>query len=82
MAIKESALTEMVTITNNDLVRVVSNAGASRIISVFNLAYAVVEGYTGSSLAGSTRSIKSAIDDTEIDSEVTTLATSMGWTAT
>ncbi len=62
MSIKESALTAITSITQSDFVRAVTSAGASRRITVANLAKAIVESYTGSSLAGESQSVKSAID--------------------
>lgn len=62
MSIKESALTAITAISNSDFVRAVTSAGASRRITVANLAKQIVEGYAGSSLAGSSQSVKSAID--------------------
>ena len=62
MAIKESALALITSITQSDLIRAVTAAGASRRITVANLAKAIVENYTGSSLAGSNRSVKEALD--------------------
>lgn len=62
MSIKESALTAITSIAQSDFIRAVTSAGASRRITLANLAKAVVEQYTGSSLAGSSQSIKSAID--------------------
>lgn len=62
MGIKESALAAMTTITQSDLIRAVTAAGASRRITVANLAKAIIENYTGSSLAGSSQSVKAALD--------------------
>lgn len=62
MAIKESALSLITSIAQGDWVRAVTSAGASRRVTVANLAKAIVESYTGSSLAGSAQSVKSAID--------------------
>lgn len=62
MSIKESALTAITAISNSDFVRAVTSAGASRRITVANLAKQIIEGYTGSSLAGSNRSVKAALD--------------------
>ena len=62
MSIKESALTAITAISNSDFVRAVTSAGASRRITVANLAKQIIEGYAGSSLAGSSQSVKSAID--------------------
>lgn len=62
MAIKESALTLITSIAQGDWIRAVTSAGASRRVTVANLAKAIVESYTGSSLAGSNQSVKAAID--------------------
>lgn len=62
MSIKESALTAITAISNSDFVRAVTSAGASRRITVANLAKQIIEGYTGSSLAGSNRSVQAALD--------------------
>jgi len=62
MSIKESALTAITAISNSDFVRAVTSAGASRRITVANLAKQIIEGYSGSSLAGSNQSVKSALD--------------------
>lgn len=62
MAIKESALSLITSIAQGDWVRAVTSAGASRRVTVANLAKAIVESYTGSSLAGSAQSVKAALD--------------------
>ena len=62
MSIKESALSAISTITQSDFIRAVTAAGASRRVTVANLAKAIIESYTGSSLAGASQSVKSAID--------------------
>ena len=62
MSIKESALTAITSIAQSDFIRAVTSAGASRRITIANLAKAIIEQYTGSSLAGSSQSVKSAID--------------------
>ena len=62
MAIKESALSLITSIAQGDWIRAVTSAGASRRVTVANLAKAIVESYTGSSLAGSSQSVKAAID--------------------
>lgn len=62
MSIKESALTAITTIANSDFVRAVTSAGASRKITVANLAKQIIEGYAGSTVAGSAQSVKSALD--------------------
>lgn len=63
MAIRESALNVINSIATSDFVRAVTSAGASSKVTVSNLAKAVVENYNGSSLGGSARTIKAAIDD-------------------
>lgn len=62
MSIKESALSVISSIAQSDLVRAVTSDGNSRRVTVANLAKAIVESYTGSSLGGSQRSVKAAID--------------------
>lgn len=62
MAIKESALSLITSIAQGDWIRAVTSAGASRRVTVANLAKAIVESYTGSTLAGSSQSVKAAID--------------------
>lgn len=62
MAIKESLLTVVNSISDSDFVRAVTSAGASRKLSVSNLAKHIVETYTGSTIAGSAQSVKSAVD--------------------
>lgn len=62
MSIKESALNAITSITQSDFIRAVTAAGASRRVTVANLAKAIIESYTGSSLAGSDRSVKAALD--------------------
>lgn len=62
MSIKESALTAITSVAQSDFVRAVTSAGASRRVTVANLAKAIVESYTDSSLAGSSQSVKSALD--------------------
>ena len=62
MAIKESALSLITSIAQGDWVRAVTSAGASRRVTVADLAKAIVETYTGSSLAGSAQSVKAALD--------------------
>lgn len=77
MAIKESALALITSVTQSDLVRAVTAAGASRRITVANLAKAIIENYTGSSLAGSSQSVKAALDSlnskTGIDIDLSTV---------
>ncbi len=62
MSIKESALSVISSIAQSDFVRAVTSDGNSRRVTVANLAKAIVESYTGSSLGGSQRSVKAAID--------------------
>ena len=62
MSIKESALSAITSIAQSDFVRAVTAAGASRRVTVANLAKAIIEQYTGSTLAGSARSVKAALD--------------------
>lgn len=62
MAIRESLLNTISTIATSDFVRAVTSAGASSKVTVSNLAKAIIENYTGSSLAGSSQSLKNAID--------------------
>ena len=62
MSIKESALNAITSITQSDFIRAVTAAGASRRVTVANLAKAIIESYTGSSLAGENQSVKSALD--------------------
>ena len=62
MGIKESLLQTVTAIEQSDLVRVVTAAGGSRRIALSNLAKAIVENYTGSTLGGSSQSVKAAID--------------------
>lgn len=62
MAIKERLLAAVTAIKNTDYLRVVTDDGASRKALVSDLAKQVVEGYAGSTLAGSAQSVKSAFD--------------------
>ena len=62
MGIKESLLQTVTAIEQSDLVRVVTAAGGSRRIALSNLAKAIIENYTGSTLGGSSQSVKAAID--------------------
>lgn len=62
MAIRESVLNTINSIATSDFVRAVTSAGASSKVTVSNLAKTIIENYSGSSLGGSTRSVKSAID--------------------
>ena len=80
MAIKEYELTTYSAIGTSDYVRSVTSSGASRKTLASDLAKTIVEQYVSSELAGSNRSIKSAIDDTEIDAEVIETYEALGWT--
>lgn len=62
MAIRESALNAINSIATSDFVRAVTSAGASSNVTVANLAKSIIENYSGSTLAGSSQSVKSAID--------------------
>ena len=62
MAIKERLLSAITSVANADFLRIVTNDGASRKATVSDVAKQMVENYTGSSLAGSTQSVKSALD--------------------
>ena len=62
MSIKESALSAITSIAQSDFVRAVTAAGASRRVTVANLAKAIIESYTGSSLAGTNQSVKAVLD--------------------
>lgn len=62
MAIRESLLDALNSIATSDFVRSVTYAGASSKVTVSNLAKTIIENYTGSTLAGSSQSVKSAID--------------------
>lgn len=77
MSIRESALSVISSIAQGDFVRAVTSDGNSRRVTVANLAKAVVESYTGSSLGGSQRSVKAAIDSlnstTNIDIALSTV---------
>ena len=79
MSIKESALTAITAISNSDFVRAVTSAGASRRITVANLAKQIVEGYTGSSLAGESQSVKAALDSLNSKTLLTLTRTENQW---
>lgn len=83
MAIKEKDLTTIGSVAVSDFTRTVTSDGSSTKTAVSTLAAAIVENYAGSSLGGSTRSIKSAIDslntNIDIDQEVKDLYESLGW---
>jgi len=73
MSIKESALSAITSITQSDFIRAVTAAGASRRVTVANLAKAIIEQYTGSSLAGSAQSVKAALDALNSNMTIETL---------
>lgn len=73
MGIRESALDVITSISQSEHIRAITSAGASRKITLANLAKAIVENYEGSTLAGSARSAKAAID--AIGGDVTQLRT-------
>lgn len=62
MGIRESALSTLSALTNNDFIRMVSSAGASRKATLQAIAQHIIENYAGSSLAGSNQSVKAALD--------------------
>ncbi len=62
MGIRESLLNTISSVSDSDFVRIATAAGASSKVTVSNLAKTVVENYNGSSLGGSARTIKAAID--------------------
>lgn len=62
MGIKESALPQKSSVATDDFVRVVGNDGSSYKQLVSDVAKAIIENYTGSSLAGSSQSVKSALN--------------------
>lgn len=62
MGIKESALPQKSSVATDDFVRVVGNDDSSYKQLVSDVAKAIIENYTGSSLAGSSQSVKSALD--------------------
>lgn len=68
MAIRESVLNTINSIATSDFVRAVTSAGASSKVTVSNLAKAIIENYSGSTLGGSSRSVKSAIDALQANS--------------
>ena len=73
MSIKESALSAITSIAQSDFIRTVTSLGASRNVTVANLAKAIVESYTGSTLAGSNQSVKAALDS--LNSKIGTVTT-------
>ena len=62
MGIKESALPQKSSVATDDFVRVVGNDSSSYKQLVSDVAKTIIENYTGSSLAGSSQSVKSALD--------------------
>lgn len=63
MGIRESALSTLSALTNNDFIRMVSSAGASRKATLQAIAQHIIEQYAGSSLLGRQQSVKSALDE-------------------
>ena len=63
MGIRESALSTLSALTNNDFIRMVSSAGASRKATLQAIAQHIIEQYAGSSLLGKQQSVKSALDE-------------------
>ena len=63
MGIRESALSTLSALTNNDFIRMVSSAGASRKATLQSIAQHIIEQYAGSSLLGKQQSVKSALDE-------------------
>ena len=59
---KEKNLTSITTVAAADFARIVTSAGASVKATAANLAKYVIETYNGSSVAGSTQSVKTALD--------------------
>lgn len=59
---KEKNLTAVTSVAAADFLRVVTSAGASVKATAANLAKYVIETYNGSSVAGSSQSVKSALD--------------------
>lgn len=78
MSIKESALNTIAELTNSDFVRMVTSAGASRKATLQSIASHIIETYAGSSLAGKSQSVKSAID--ELNSTSVTITAGTGVT--
>lgn len=82
MSIKESALAAITSIAQGDFVRAVTSAGASRRVTVSNLAKAIIESYAGSSLAGESQSVKAALDQLNVTSPTAPTLTTTGGSAT
>lgn len=59
---KEKNLTAVTSVAAADFLRVVTSAGASAKATAANLAKYVIETYNGSSVAGSSQSVKNALD--------------------
>ena len=59
---KERNLPQKTTLTTSDFIRVVGSDNASYKQLVSDVAKKIIENYTGSSLAGSSQSVKSALD--------------------
>lgn len=72
MSIRESALSLISSISQSDYLRAVTSGGNSRRVTMANAAKAVVEGYSGSSLGGSQRTVKAAIDAMANDVDIIT----------
>lgn len=68
MGRRESVLNTINSIATSDFIRSVTSAGTSCKVTVSNLAKAVIENYSGSTLGGSSRSVKSAIDALQANS--------------
>ena len=75
MARRERELTTIGTVATYDFVRTVTGEGASTKAAVSTLAAAIVENYSGTSLGGTNRSIKSAVD--AISSDVSAIETTV-----
>ena len=60
---KERNLTNITSVAAADFLRIVTSAGASVKATAANFAKYVVEKYNGSTVAGSTQTLKSALDD-------------------
>ena len=71
----EQNLSQKGTLTVNDYIRVVGSDNASYKQLVSDVAKKIIENYTGSSLAGSSQSVKSALDALNSKWTVSTAAT-------
>ena len=60
--VKEKVLDAVSSIASGDFLRVVTSGGHARKIDYNLLAKAIIENYTGSSVAGSNQSVKAALD--------------------